>query len=150
MKTVRWSHPTNAEDKKFVFLTRPIHFNMGLLPDTKNCGLCVRWGCRERIRRHQLERKPLVSDPGMHYGTCMTHVPWCMSGSLTRCAGENVPGIAGRCATLNFTHLARGPNEQMSRKAGRWRVLSVSDGYHFRIVMFRLLLWECFETLHCH
>ena len=26
---------------------------------------------------------PRVSDPGMHRGTCVTHVPWCMSGSLT-------------------------------------------------------------------
>ena len=26
---------------------------------------------------------PLVSDPDMHHGTCVTHVPWCMSGSLT-------------------------------------------------------------------
>ena len=25
-----------------------------------------------------------VSDPSMHHGTCSTHVPWCMSGSLTR------------------------------------------------------------------
>ena len=25
---------------------------------------------------------PLVSDPGMHQGTCVTHVPWCMPGSL--------------------------------------------------------------------
>ena len=30
-----------------------------------------------------LKRKPLDSDPGMHHGTCVTHVPWCMSGSLT-------------------------------------------------------------------
>ena len=29
----------------------------------------------------------------MHHGTCVTHVPWCMSGSLTRGNGENVPGI---------------------------------------------------------
>ena len=34
-----------------------------------------------------------------HHGTCATHVPWCMSGSLTRCGGENVPGIPGACAT---------------------------------------------------
>ena len=27
---------------------------------------------------------PLVSDLGMHHDTCVTHVPWCMSGSLTR------------------------------------------------------------------
>ena len=26
---------------------------------------------------------PPVSDPNMHHGTCMTHVPWCMLGSLT-------------------------------------------------------------------
>ena len=26
---------------------------------------------------------PLVSDPDMHHGTCVTHLPWCMPGSLT-------------------------------------------------------------------
>ena len=26
---------------------------------------------------------PRVSDPNMHHGTCVTHVPWCMPGSLT-------------------------------------------------------------------
>ena len=26
---------------------------------------------------------PRVSDPDMHHGKCMTHVPWCMPGSLT-------------------------------------------------------------------
>ena len=25
---------------------------------------------------------PRVSDPDMHHGTCVTHVPWCMPGSL--------------------------------------------------------------------
>ena len=59
--------------------------------------------------RHRHQRKPLVSDPDMHHGTCVTHVPWCMSGSLTRGGGENVPGIPGACANLNFTYLARGP-----------------------------------------
>ena len=34
----------------------------------------------------------------MHHGTCVTHVPWCMSGSLTCGGGENVPGIPGACA----------------------------------------------------
>ena len=42
--------------------------------------------------RRRFQRKPLVSDPGMHHGTCVTHVPWCMSGSLTCGDGENVPG----------------------------------------------------------
>ena len=26
---------------------------------------------------------PRISDPDMHQGTCVTHVPWCISGSLT-------------------------------------------------------------------
>ena len=39
----------------------------------------------------------------------MTHVPWCMSGSITRGGGENVPGIPGACAPRNFTYPARGP-----------------------------------------
>ena len=45
--------------------------------------------------RRRFQREPLVSDPGMHHGTCVTHVPWCMSGSLTCGDGENVPGIPG-------------------------------------------------------
>ena len=48
--------------------------------------------------RRRFQMKPLVSDPGMHHGTCVTHVPWCMSGSLTCGDGENVPGIPGACA----------------------------------------------------
>ena len=48
--------------------------------------------------RRRFRRKPLLSDPGMHHGTCVTHVPWCMSGSLTCGDGENVPGIPGACA----------------------------------------------------
>ena len=38
--------------------------------------------------RHWLQRKPLVSDPGIHHGMCITHVPRCMLGSLTRGGGE--------------------------------------------------------------
>ena len=48
--------------------------------------------------RRRFQRKPIVGDPGMHHGTCVTHVPWCMSGSLTCGDGENVPGIPGTCA----------------------------------------------------
>ena len=79
---------------------------MGLLPDTQNWGLRMRRECWERFSHHRLQRKPLVSDPGMHRGTCVTHVSWCMPGSLTRGGGENVPGA---CPTRNFTYLARGP-----------------------------------------
>ena len=82
---------------------------MSLLPDTWNCGLRMRRECRERFPRHRLRRKSLVSDPGMHHGTYVPHVPWCMSGSLTCYGGGNVPDIPGACATRNFTYLARGP-----------------------------------------
>ena len=67
----------------------------------------MRQECRERFPRHLLQRKTLVSDPSMHHGTCVTHVPWCMSGSLTRGDGENFPGIPGACATRHFTYLTR-------------------------------------------
>ena len=86
---------------------------MGLLLNTQNCGLRMRRECRERFPRHRLQRKPLVSDPGMHHGTCVTHVPWCLSGLLTRGVGENVPNIPGACATGNFTYLVRGPLVQV-------------------------------------
>ena len=59
--------------------------------------------------RHRFQRKPLVSDPGMHHGTCDKHVPWCMSGWPTGGGDENVPGIPGAYATRNFTYLVRGP-----------------------------------------
>ena len=79
---------------------------MGLLPDTQNLVLCMRRGT---FSCHRLQRKPLVSDPDMHHGTCVTHVPWCISGSLNRGGGENVPGIPGASATRNFSYLVRGP-----------------------------------------
>ena len=57
---------------------------------------------------------PRVSDPDMHHCTCVTHVPWCMPGSLTsgflwsQRQGENVPAIPDACATRNFTYLVKG------------------------------------------
>ena len=65
---------------------------IGLLLDTQNCGLHMRQECRKRFPCHWLQRKPLASDPSMHHGTCVMHVPWCMSGLLTRGGRENVPG----------------------------------------------------------
>ena len=82
---------------------------MNLLPETQNCRLRMRRECRERFPRHRLERKQLVGDPVMHHGMCVTHVPWCMSGSLTPGGGQNVPGIPGACTTCNFAYLAKGP-----------------------------------------
>ena len=60
---------------------------------------CACAGNAGNVSPHRrLQRKLLVSDPGMHHGTCVTHVPWCMSGSLSCGGGENVPGIPGACA----------------------------------------------------
>ena len=64
--------------------------------------------CRESFSRHPLQRTLLVSNPGMHHSTCFTHVPWSMSGLLTRGGGEKIPGIPGACATQNFAYLVRG------------------------------------------
>ena len=86
---------------------------MGLLPDTYNCELRMRRECWERYPRDRLQRKPLVSDPGMHH--CVTHVPRYMSASLTRTARKtDVPVIPGACATKNFTYLAIGPFSQVA------------------------------------
>ena len=79
----------------------------------------------------QLQMKALVRDPSMHYGSCVTHVPWCMSGLLTRVTGkhvgianqgdgETVPGIPGAYATRNFTYLARGPWSCLSYLKMAW------------------------------
>ena len=69
----------------------------------------MRRECRERFPRNRRQRKPLFNDPGMHHGTCVTHVPWYIPGLLTPGGGENVPGIAGACVIRNFTYLVRDP-----------------------------------------
>ena len=43
--------------------------------------------------RRWFKRKLLVSDHGMHHGTCVTHVPWCMSESLTCGDGKTFPAF---------------------------------------------------------
>ena len=66
----------------------------------RKIAVCACAGNAGNVFPHRrFRRKPLVSDPGMHHGTCVTHVPWCMSGSLTCGGGENVPGIPGACAS---------------------------------------------------
>ena len=69
----------------------------------KIAGCACAGNAGKRFPRQRLQRKSLVSDPGMHHSTCVTHVPWCMSGSLTNGVWENVHGIPGACATRHFT-----------------------------------------------
>ena len=50
--------------------------SMGLLTDTQGCRLSMRRSYRERFPRHRGLAIPTCM-------TCVTHVPWCMPGSLT-------------------------------------------------------------------
>ena len=45
---------------------------------------------------------PQISDSDMHHGTCVTHVPWCMPGSLTSGFPWNRCGENGAWATRNL------------------------------------------------
>ena len=66
---------------------------LGLLPDTQNCG------CACAGNAMNVFPAPRVSDTDMHHGTCVTHVPWCMPGSLisgflwSRWRGETFPAF---------------------------------------------------------
>ena len=77
-----------------------------------NCGLRMRRECRERFPRHRLQKKLQVSDPGMHSGTCVTHVSWCMSRSLTRGGGKTFPAFPAHAqpAILRIWQEANGIN----------------------------------------
>ena len=69
----------------------------------------MRRECRERFPRHRLQRKPLVSDPDMHHGTCVTHVPWCMSGSPTCDGGGKRSRHSDHMRNPQFYVSGRGP-----------------------------------------
>ena len=106
----------------------------------------MRRECRERFSHHRLQRKPLVNDPGMHHGTYETHVPWCMSWSLTRGGAENVPGIPGAWATRNCTHLVRSPLMRFHYKKLIFHLVCVNN----KSLPFQL--WfdrEWWTTIYC-
>ena len=99
------------------------------------------------------KKKPLVSDPEMHHGT---HVPWCMSGSLTGGGGEKVSGIPGACATCNFTYLVR-PNARRKRPVGqntyntKWPRRSRDICYTSNAITTRItmcLLFRLYQSKH--
>ena len=45
-------------------------------------------GMPETLSPSPTSRKTLVSNPEMHHGSCVKHVSWWMSGSLTRSGGK--------------------------------------------------------------
>ena len=92
---------------------------------------------------------PRVSDPDMHHGTCVMHVPWCMPRSLTIGViwsrwRENVPSIPGALATRNFTYLVRGPKLAWHHNGG-WVFIS-------RLTIWKttpsmtVVQWQCDTT----
>ena len=55
----------------------------------------MRRECRERFPRLRFPKKARVSDTNTHHGTCVTHVPWYISGSLTSGNGKTFPAFPG-------------------------------------------------------
>ena len=108
----------------------------------------MRRECRERFPSPptpRLQRKPLVSDPAMHHGTCVTHVPWCMSGSPAPGGGWNVPGIPGACAPAIF-RIWQEAHCRYSIINPEWcgaRIYRLSYAY----VLYIVLLSLCYENL---
>ena len=90
--------------------------------------------------RYRFQRKPLVNDPGKHRGTRVTHVAWCMPGSLFRSDGGNVSGIPGACTTRDFTYLARGPFSNCVANASR------KPEQIFDLRLPKILRYHCGET----
>ena len=83
----------------------------------------VRLECWERPPPPQMR----VSDPYMHRGTCVTHVPWCMPGSLTSGFLWNKlrEKRSRHSANSSFTCLVRGPCKPLQRYFHLW------DNYHY-------------------
>ena len=54
---------------------------------------------------------PRLSDPDMHHGKCMPHVPWCMLGSLTN------GFLWSRCRGKRYRHSRRMRNPQFYASA---------------------------------
>ena len=93
----------------------------------------MRRECLERFPRHPRQSKALVSDPGIHHGRYVAHVPWCTSGSLVMHVG-----IAN-------------PRWREKRSQHSWRMrnpqFDVSDKSPMRLISFiwigdRCRLWK--------
>ena len=122
------------------------------------------WGCAGNAG--DVSPLPRVSDPDMHYGTCVTQVPWCMPGSLTsgflwsRWRGKR-SRHSGRMHNPQFTYLIRGrcaiPSiPSPSRENLCWWCLFGGDWSHittlarmtFERITIRRLLTNCVPFIH--
>ena len=72
----------------------------------------------------------------MHHGTCVTHVPWCMSGSLACGDGENVPGIPGAYAPASL--------RIWQEAHGSLAKLQFQSGHGWIITFHKICIWTIF------
>ena len=84
----------------------------------------MRRECRERFPRHRLKRKPLVSDPGMHHGTCVTH----MSTGVVMLVGIANPRWLGKRS--RHSRRMRNPHFYVSDKRPILRCLQWRQIWH--------------------
>ena len=61
----------------------PVLMVLVLLPAWASCQISKLRVAHAPKMSRTFSPAPLVSYPDMHHGTCVTHVPWCMLGSLT-------------------------------------------------------------------
>ena len=98
--------------------------------------------CRERIPRHRFQMKRLVSDPGMHQGTCVTHVPWCMSGIADlKWWGKRLRHSRRMC-NLQFCAAGKRPIE----KAGT--IVLCCTRFHWQPCL-SIFVGDFYTLLHC-
>ena len=107
----------------------------------KKCGLCMRRECWERFPRRRLQRKPLVSDRGLHARAVM-HV-----GIANPRWRGNVPGIPRACTTRNFPYLVRGP---CAYGVARFVMLSASCRFLCIIASFILFMATSLARCQSH
>ena len=86
----------------------------------------------------RLQRKLLVSDPYMHHDTCVTHVPWCMSGSLNQRWQGKRSRHSRRMRARNFTYLVWGPSRPISSSLNMWG--PDQNGWYFADGIFKCIL----------
>ena len=82
---------------------------------------------------------PQVSDSDMHHDTCVTHVPWCMPGSLTsgflwsRWRGKR-SRHSRRMRDPQFTYLVRGQLRDKRHTQDYWDTMHPGCCFNFKTI----------------
>ena len=89
--------PTPLDTKLYAGTVKP-HILCSVLA---SCQICKTAGCACAGNTGKVSPPPRFSNPDMHLGTCATHVPWCMTGSLTSGGGQTFPAFRAYALLLN-------------------------------------------------